>query len=60
MNDSPPGPTPSKVAMHSGLQGIAKRLVEHGVLTDTQATVAESTATELGTCRCYSTWSIVG
>ena len=47
MNDSPPGPTPSKVAMHSGLQGIAKRLVEHGVLTDTQATVAESTATEL-------------
>lgn len=33
--------------MHSGLHGIAKRLVENGELTDAQATVAENTATEL-------------
>lgn len=47
MNDLTPGPTLSKAAMHSGLHGIAKRLVENGVLTDAQATVAENTATEL-------------
>ncbi|WP_372374235.1 type IV-A pilus assembly ATPase PilB [Vreelandella venusta] len=40
-------PTLSQTAMHSGLHGIAKRLVENGELTDAQATVAENTATEL-------------
>lgn len=39
--------TLSHAALNGGLRGIAERLVKHGLLTDAQAAVAESTATEL-------------
>ncbi len=39
--------TLSHAALNGGLRGIAKRLVKHGLLTDAQATVAETTAAEL-------------
>lgn len=39
--------TLSHAAINGGLRGIAERLVKHGVLTDAQAAVAESTAAEL-------------
>lgn len=39
--------TLSHAALNGGLRGIAERLVKHGLLTDAQAAVAESTAAEL-------------
>ena len=47
MSQITPESTLSHAAHHGGLRGIAKRLVKHGLLTDAQATVAESTAADL-------------
>mgnify|MGYP003113367812 FL=1 len=47
MSQTAPESTLSHAALNGGLRGIAKRLVKHGLLTDAQATVAESTAAEL-------------
>lgn len=47
MSHITPESTLSHAAHHGGLRGIAKRLVKHGLLTDAQATVAESTAADL-------------
>ncbi|KAE8438173.1 type IV-A pilus assembly ATPase PilB [Vreelandella piezotolerans] len=47
MSQTVPESTLSHAALNGGLRGIAKRLVKHGLLTDAQATVAETTAAEL-------------
>ncbi|WP_219861040.1 type IV-A pilus assembly ATPase PilB [Vreelandella piezotolerans] len=47
MSQTIPESTLSHAALNGGLRGIAKRLVKHGLLTDAQATVAETTAAEL-------------
>ena len=47
MNQSSPESTLSHAALNGGLRGIAKRLVKHGLLTDAQASVAESTSSKL-------------
>ena len=47
MSQTAPESTLSHAALNGGLRGIAKRLVKHGLLTDAQATVAETTAAEL-------------
>lgn len=47
MSQSAPESTLSHAAHNVGLRGIAKRLVKHGLLTEAQAAVADSTATEL-------------
>lgn len=47
MSQPAPESTLSHAALNGGLRGIAKRLVKHGLLTDAQATIAESTAAEL-------------
>lgn len=47
MSQTAPESTLSHAALNGGLRGIAKRLVKHGLLTDAQATVADSTAAEL-------------
>ncbi|WP_301583743.1 type IV-A pilus assembly ATPase PilB [Halomonas alkaliantarctica] len=47
MSHPAPESTLSHATSHGGLRGIAKRLVNHGALTDAQAAVAEQTAAEL-------------
>ncbi|WP_249976634.1 type IV-A pilus assembly ATPase PilB [Vreelandella olivaria] len=47
MSQTVPESTLSHAALNGGLRGIAERLVKHGLLTNAQAAVAESTAAEL-------------
>ncbi|WP_404341694.1 type IV-A pilus assembly ATPase PilB [Vreelandella venusta] len=47
MNHTNPESTLSHAAQNGGLRGIAKRLVKHELLTDAQATIAESTSSNL-------------